>query len=401
MFKSGASPYGLFKTGPYSELVGKHITELEILEKPGIVIELDQPGLYDKVVLTSRFLPAHISGSIRESIGNEDGLDLAVAVNGIIWGVSRSSTNLEHGIRRFSVVVPEASFRDGKNDISVYVVSRSSGKLCLERAREDRVTEKYSYKRSADDQSEIASSRGISIPIKKNALKGYLDIADVRNGRGVFVGWAADIKNSELPEAIVMFVNGEFFYSARCNEERPGIAKRFNAPTLEASGFHFVFPLELFKDINTSEIRFFAVSKRGVASELHYPEVGYSLASSKEHGEIITPFVGKTVPVTPNGILGYMHTPDVGRDTITFIGWAADMKNRELPKNILVFHNGSLIGSGCCDLERPDVAKHFNDPWLKGSGFKFVFSTALFEGTEPSEIRFFAVSKRGVASELH
>lgn len=293
VFGSGTRPYGLFKPGLHNELVGKHISEVRVLENARIVVELDQPGLYDRVDLESRFLPAQISGSIREGTANEGGselataangtitkgtvnegaLDLAVAVKGIIWGVTRSS-NLKHGIRRFSVVVPETSFRDGKNDIIVFVVSRSGGKLCLERIR-DCVTEKYSYKPSADGQGEIIiSSKSISIPLKENALKGYLDIADIRNDRGVFVGWAADIKNCEVPAAIVIFLDGEFFYSGHCNAERSGVAKHFKAPALEASGFNFVFPLELFKDIDNSEIRFFAVSKRGFASELHYPK-GY------------------------------------------------------------------------------------------------------------------------------
>ena len=113
--------------------------------------------------------------------------------------------------------------------------------------------------------------------LSPHALKAYLDIADIKSDNIVFTGWAADLKNLQLPEAIVIFVNGKFLYSGRCNLDRPDLVEGFNKTELLRAGFKFLFPLSLFKDIDNSEVRLFAISHEMVATELTYPE-GYKLA---------------------------------------------------------------------------------------------------------------------------
>ncbi len=69
-------------------------------------------------------------------------------------------------------------------------------------------------------------------------------------------------------------MNGNFFFSGGLNARRPDVADYFGDKELERSGFFYRFPMELFQDIDVSEVRIFAVSDRGVASELSYPK-GY------------------------------------------------------------------------------------------------------------------------------
>jgi hypothetical protein len=103
---------------------------------------------------------------------------------------------------------------------------------------------------------------------------GFVDRADISNDRVKFSGWAADIKNSELPEAIVIFVNEKFVYSGRTCTGRPDVVKVYGDATLQRSGFTYALLLEDFKGINNPEVCVFAVSQKGIASELHYPQ-GY------------------------------------------------------------------------------------------------------------------------------
>jgi hypothetical protein len=106
----------------------------------------------------------------------------------------------------------------------------------------------------------------------ENAFQGSLDGAIVEGDQIIFDGWAADVEHGSIPDAIAIFVNGKFFYSDQCNKERPDVVAHFEKRSLIKSGFRYQFPVWTFRDIENSEIRFFAVSDAGMASELTYPE---------------------------------------------------------------------------------------------------------------------------------
>ena len=274
LFGSGARNYGLFKIGPHSELVGKHLNELILSGDSGVAVEFDQAGLYEQFDPESPFIPAQIAGVIIPGKLGEEKLDLAISVNTTIQAVMRSYSP-NSGVQEFSAIVPESSFREGKNHIELFVISKNGERLCLERTRRRAVTT-YSYVPSANGASEIiTTSSGASITVTPGALKGYLDIVDMRSDHVFLAGWAADVKRFELPEAIVIFEGGQFVYAGRCNALRPDVAKAFgNNSALQGSGFKYLLPMSLFKDVSDLEMRVFAISKEGVACELYYPK-GY------------------------------------------------------------------------------------------------------------------------------
>jgi hypothetical protein len=114
--------------------------------------------------------------------------------------------------------------------------------------------------------------QGTSIPVIPHTLQGWVDHSIVTDDQIELIGWAADVMSSQLPEAILIFVNGEFFYSSRTSFCRSDVVKVFNNPAFQCSGFRYAFPLALFRNIVDPEVRLFAVSKNGVASELNYPQ---------------------------------------------------------------------------------------------------------------------------------
>ena len=64
-------------------------------------------------------------------------------------------------------------------------------------------------------------------------------------------------------------MNGKFLYSGRTEKDRPDVAKHFDNPALQKSGFNFMLPFSLLKETPNSKVRFFAVLN-DVASELSY-----------------------------------------------------------------------------------------------------------------------------------
>ena len=271
LFGSGVKPDGLFKIGPHNNLVGQHVSEIGVTGESGIVVDFDQVGLYENVDPDAPFVPAQITGVILKA-DTDVPLNLALAVNGTIRATTRTYP-LEGGIHEWSAIVPETSFRAGKNDIEIFIVSLVTGKLSLARTQSQSAVT-YSFASGVQGRETIITSDGKSIPVISGALHGFLDSAGVSNDRVKFSGWAADVKNSELPEAIVIFVNEKFVYSGRTRIERPDVVKAYGDATLRRSGFTYALLLEDFKGINNPEVRVFAVSQKGIASELHYPQ-GY------------------------------------------------------------------------------------------------------------------------------
>jgi hypothetical protein len=266
---SGAKQDGLVKIGPHRDLIGRHIRDIDVAGSADISLHLDQAGLFARVEPESQFVPAHITGRVRSQREEAAPLDLAIAINGTIRAVTRTWTFPVKGERgRWSAVVDESAFRAGYNNVEVFLVSRSDGRPVLTRAS----TPTYSL---LDDKGRttIISSQGAFIPVIPNALQGWVDSA-INHGRVEFKGWAVDAKGAQLPEAIVVFVNGQFLYADQTHLHRPDIVQWLGNPAFEYSGFFYMFPLEPFQEMTNPEVRFFAVSKSGVASELHYLE-GY------------------------------------------------------------------------------------------------------------------------------
>jgi hypothetical protein len=409
LFGSGSKPYGLFKMGHHSEFIGRRVAEIGVAGQCDLDIQFDMPIFLANLDMDSDFVPAQIKGDVflkDETIGE---LDLALAVNGMICAVTQTFWQ-ERNKAKFSVIVPETVFQKGRNEVDVFVISESNGQTNLMSTKSQSKTVTYSLVTSSGLGEIIISSNGASMPVISDALKGYLDVADVKGDRVVFAGWAADVKNSQLPEAIAIFVNGEFFYSMQLNLDRPDVVKAFDNAELERAGFEYIFPLSLFKNIFDSEVRFFAVAN-DVASELNY-EKGYmwrkkqssntcSLSmSSKEGYEIITSSNGASMPVIPDALKGYLDIAVVKGDRVVFAGWAADVKNSQLSEAIVIFVNGEFFYLGQCNIDRPDVVKVFNNASLERAGFEYIFPLSLFKNIGDSEVRIFALSKKGVGTEL-
>ena len=129
LFGTGANG-DLYAIGPQAQLIGRPLDALEIVESDRS-LDLDGEDHLGAVDRESSFVPAEITGWIDGDTSRH--LDVAVAVNGRIAAVTRTFPN--SGRLRFAALARETSFRDGANDVDVFVVASQGGSLRLERLR--------------------------------------------------------------------------------------------------------------------------------------------------------------------------------------------------------------------------------------------------------------------------
>ena len=200
---------GLVHTGKPRSLIGRPPSDFEHREDHTISIKYDSPDLFAAVDLESTFLPAHITGRIRSQEYAKTPHALAIAVNGTIQAVTRPwyfPVKGESG--SWSAIVPEKAFRSGKNDVETFVISQMEDQITLLRpmAIFDQLPEYPS-----PDPQRIMSPQGTPRPVVVSSLQGWVDRAEIRDGRLEVAGWAADVKQAQTPQEIWIYVNGEFF----------------------------------------------------------------------------------------------------------------------------------------------------------------------------------------------
>ncbi|MDH3689795.1 MAG: sulfatase-like hydrolase/transferase [Gammaproteobacteria bacterium] len=269
VFGPGTKPYGLFKWGPHNELIGRRASDYPTIQGEEMTTELDQSALFNKNSADDIFVPSHITGSLQWKQGSLPPHEVALAVNGTVWAVTKLF-DYQTNSARLSAIVPEDVFTVGQNDVEVLAIhDDSKGALQLVKTQTlNRGT--YSIN-TTDDPGDISivTQNGTSIPVTPEAIDGRLDAISIQRTNLKVVGWAADLQRSELAKLILIFANGNVLYSGAPNQaNRPDLVSIYNDRALQRAGFSYDFPVAPLGDINDSDIRVFAISKQHTASEL-------------------------------------------------------------------------------------------------------------------------------------
>jgi hypothetical protein len=262
-FGAGEGWARVYAIGAQRLLAGRRVSALPSAEEGGLAAEIEGQDKLAFVDPTSGFVPAWITGRLVGKAARER-LHLAIAVNGRIAGVTRSYR--ERGGIRFAVLVPESSFRVGSNAVEILGVRESGGRTAL--ASLGRTARAGSYLLERDGSGElIRIADGRAARVVPGAVGGYVDVAEIRSGRAVFGGWAADVERRRIRDRIVVFADGEFLLAVEAPLEggRSDLGRG-----LEDAGFRFELPSDV---VGGREIRIFGVVG-DAASELAYPE-GY------------------------------------------------------------------------------------------------------------------------------
>lgn len=269
IFGHSAGVDSLFKIGKFRGLVGSRLDAFDIREPGTLDIALDTPSLYQDVDPDSGFMPSRISGTIHTSEPLPEH-HLAVGVNGVIRAVTEVYPAQQNAYR-FTAMVPENSFEKGNNTVSIFLVSADShGDVGLLKGhgQNDLVPTRHDLSTWRLHDNRITGP-GVEYPVVAEKLKGALEHARVDGGTIEFFGWAIDAAGHDTVEKIMIFEDGQFVYSNVAGMPREeGVL--YDAPEIILLGFQFIIPENLFHAPGRSDIRLFAISKHGYATELGY-----------------------------------------------------------------------------------------------------------------------------------
>ena len=124
LFGSGSWGPKLAATGPYWQLVGRPVGDLDVAGPVGATATVDKLGskLLRALPRHSLLVPSPISGPVS---GLAPGTTVAFALNGTVAAVSQVYRQPGGGLR-FSVLPGASAFRPGRNRVRAFVVSGPS-----------------------------------------------------------------------------------------------------------------------------------------------------------------------------------------------------------------------------------------------------------------------------------
>ena len=113
------------------EMEGRRPGEIGVTGRSPDAAGLDLPALYDRVDLTSDFVPAQVTGYLRSNPRRKRAEGLALAINGIIRATTEVEFEPSDKTIAWSVIVSEDSFRSGRNLIEIFTIDSIQGSPSL------------------------------------------------------------------------------------------------------------------------------------------------------------------------------------------------------------------------------------------------------------------------------
>jgi hypothetical protein len=129
-FGSGTGEDRLWRSGPRPELLGRRLDECDIRPAGRTTVELTLGG-HSVSPDRPHLVPCCYQGRVLMSEGVDLPLTLAIAVNGTIAGVSRTSVD-ERLRGEWAALLPETALEPGENDVGIFILRNPDGIPALE-----------------------------------------------------------------------------------------------------------------------------------------------------------------------------------------------------------------------------------------------------------------------------
>ena len=377
LFGSGEDPRSIYRIGRFRSLVGQKIDQVLDAGTLDLELELKEEWSFAEVDPDGPFVPAHIAGRINAGRGAAERLYLAVTVNGRIEAVTRTYKGPESPWS-FTAMVPETVFKAGSNRVEVFAISGSEDRPSLASLRKQgHISYSLSEARSGTNEEFIVSSTGETIRIVPGAMRGVVGQVRQRRSYTWLGGWAFDKADLRPADRLSVFVDGEANHGHHTALSRPRLVKKFEAPSLAQAGFRIVLPGYIFDRDPPPVVRVFALSSKGVASELRYKleygdgsrklylgkgarEIRYSLARNRNAiEESMASPSGKTIRIVPGAMRGVVGRVQQRSGSTWVSGWAFDKAHLRPADEVVAFVDSEADHYGHAVVNRSGLVEGF------------------------------------------
>jgi hypothetical protein len=239
----------LYATGPDADLLGRSLAQLVTGPDTSAKVELDSAESLDSYRPGARLIPSFVTGRIVGDLGA--GARLAVAVNGMVGGVTESFNN--GGEIRFAAMVPPDALTGGPNSLEVLAITGTGARRRLAPLDLGRPVD---YRLSEHDGVTTIVGAGREAKVTPGRIDGFVELSEL-NEQGIrILGWAVDPSGPAPAERIVVFHRGKLVTQGRPTLVREDVAKRYGDSALH-SGFQVRGRSE---GVSLDDVRVFAVT---------------------------------------------------------------------------------------------------------------------------------------------
>jgi hypothetical protein len=247
----------LVPKGPYPAFIGQALTELQVGPSSGLRFHGGDFEYLRQVKPESGFLPAFFSAYILKT--DDRNLPIAVTLNGRIWATTTTS-DWDGKQNYLSVLLPPAAFKEGENEIGVYLIEKTGEKLLPIDWGDGGKAVRLGHDRSGWMKLVFSDDREIPINVDRGVMQGNLDSVRLVGNMLVFVGWGADLAEIQPAKEVLIFAGNVLLSRGEFGLSRPDVAAAHHQQTLLPSGFQAVVPVEVLKS-HASEIRVVLISQ--------------------------------------------------------------------------------------------------------------------------------------------
>ncbi len=296
--------------------------------------------------------------------------------------VAKAFSNSSYQYSGFECVIPVSNLIEGQHTLSIKILTK-------DRKAYYNTEQKLMFNIMPDlaDLMVLHSSTNFAIDILNGLTVNQEKQPLQLHGDSITVtGWAVDGDKKTDAGGVYIDIDGRLF-PASYGLNRPDVAKSFNNSSYQYSGFESIIPVSnLIEEQHTLSIKILTKDRKAyynTEQKLMFnimPDLADLMVLHSSTNFAIDILNGLTVNQEKQPL--QLHG-----DSITVTGWAVDGDKKTDAGGVYIDIDGRLFPASY-GLNRPDVAKAFNNPLYQYSGFECVIpGSALIKGQHSLSIK--------------